>query len=126
MKKIKKAQRGSVVGKTNVIKSAGPKSGSGNPLTGRSTPSSNDSFGKISETSKRRMKAEAEGATTPIYTKTRILPEMSGKTTVKSPTASMMKKKNGGKVVAKKAKYGTTMKAKSGTKMKMGKCKNGC
>jgi hypothetical protein len=120
MKKIKKAQKGSVVGKTNVIKSAGPKSGSGNPLTGRSTPPSNDGFGKISETAKKRMKAEAEGATTPIYTKTRILPEMSGKTTVKPPTAtkSITKKKNGGKVVATKAKYGT--------KMKMGKCKNGC
>jgi hypothetical protein len=141
MKTIKKAQKGGRVGKTNVVKSAGPKSGSGNPLTGRSAPSSKSAF---STAAQKRMKSQAEGSMAPINMKTRVLPEMSGKASLKTSDSkkSIMKKKDGGKVVAKKAKYGITASskkkmmyggemdmAKKGASVKkksMDKCKMGC
>lgn len=107
MKTIKKAQKGTKVAKTNVIKSSGPKSGSGNPFTGPSSPAQKSAF---TETDKKRMKADAEGTFAPLSSKTRILPEMKGPVSVKTPTTKKptIKKREGSKVITPKAKYGAT------------------
>lgn len=142
MKTIKKAQKGAKVGKTNVMKSAASKSeGSINPLTGRSPKPTKSAF---SPAAQKRMKSDAEGKMSPINAKTRVLPEMSGKASLKTPATKkpVMKKKDGGKVVAAKAKYGVTAPgkkkmmyggemdmAKKGASVKkksMAKCKMGC
>lgn len=143
MKTMKKAQKGARVAKTNMMKSDGPKSGSGNPFGGPSSPAKKSAF---TEAAKKRMKADAEKKFAPINPSTRVLPEMSGKLSVKAPAAKkpVMKKKDGGKIVAPKAKFGMTTPNKMNNKMmyggememakkgasvkkkSMAKCKMGC
>lgn len=136
MKTMKKAQKGAKVAKTNMMKSR-----SGNPFTGSSSPAKKSAF---TEAAKKRMKADAEGTYSSVQSKTRVLPEMGGKLSVKAPAAKkpVMKKKDGGKIVAPKAKYGATTPskkkmmyggemdmAKKGASVKkksMDKCKMGC
>jgi hypothetical protein len=79
---------------TSIQKSKGPSVGSGNPFAGPSKPRKS----AYSEAAQKRMKAEAEGTFRPIYTSasmTRVLPEMTGKLTVKAPVKkpSIKKKK---------------------------------
>jgi len=67
------------------------------PLTFKTKPSK-PRKSAYSEAAQKRMKAEAEGTFRPIYTSasmTRVLPEMTGKLTVKAPVKkpSIKKKK---------------------------------